>query len=221
MHDRTMTEVRDTHPHASTQTTSARGAMGRPPFARAALRVSAVLCAFAFVLAGQAAAHDADDAMPTPDDPIAYAMSAGPASIAADATIMAPDGSILREGTNEWTCIPMPGEPMCMDQQWLAWLDAYVNQHDVVDVTSVGLSYMLRGDQGASNIDPYAEGPTADNEWVVTGPHLMVIVPDPALLEGIPSDPMTGGPYVMWRDHPLVHVMIPVDDAEVGMPYRR
>jgi len=214
MHDRTMPEVRDTSPYASTQATGALRTTRQRLFAGAALHSAALLLVVA-LLPGIAVAQD----LPTPDDPIAYAMSAGPASIAADATIMAPDGSILREGTNEWTCIPMPGEPMCMDQQWLAWLDAYVNQRDVVDVTSVGLSYMLRGDQGASNIDPYAEGPTADNEWVVTGPHLMVIVPDPALLEGIPSDPMTGGPYVMWRDHPLVHVMIPVDDAEVSMPY--
>ncbi len=159
--------------------------------------------------------------LPTPDDPIAYAMSAGPPSIAADATIMDAEGNILREGTNEWTCIAMPGEPMCLDRQWMSWVDAYMNQKDDTGVTALGLAYMLRGDQGASNIDPYAEGPTADNEWVITGPHLMIIVPDPALLEGIPTDPMAGGPYVMWRDHPLVHVMIPVGDATVEMPFRR
>lgn len=216
MLDRPMTEVLSRRPRTSTQATSASRTPGEPTFGCAALRATALLVALALLLPGLVVAQ----ALPTPDDPIAYAMSAGPESIAADATIMAPDGTILREGTNEWTCVPMPGEPMCMDQQWLVWLDAYVHQRDVVDVTSVGLSYMLRGDQGASNIDPYAEGPTPDNEWVITGPHLMMIVPDPALLEGIPSDPMTGGPYVMWRDHPLVHVMIPVDDAEVEMPYR-
>jgi hypothetical protein len=30
---------------------------------------------------------------------------------------------------------------------------------------------MLAGDNGSSNIDPYAEGPTDDNQWVVEGPH--------------------------------------------------
>ena len=217
MLDRPMTEVRASSPCTSTQATSAPRAPGDSPFGCAALRATALLVALALLLPGLGLAQ----ALPTPDDPIAYAMSARPASIAADATIMAPDGTILHEGTNEWTCVPMPGEPMCMDQQWLVWLDAYVHQREVLDVTSVGLSYMLRGDQGASNIDPYAEGPTPDNDWVITGPHLMMIVPDPALLEGIPSDPMAGGPYVMWRDHPLVHVMIPVDGAEVEMPYRR
>jgi hypothetical protein len=55
---------------------------------------------------------------------------------------------------------------------------------------------MLAGDEGASNIDPFAEGPTDDNEWVVEGPHLMIIVP-PELLEGFPTDPDNGGPYVI------------------------
>lgn len=178
------------------------------------IRVSALLVALVLVLSGPAVAQ----ALPTPDDPIAYATSAGPPSIAADATIMDTEGNILRAGTNDWTCIPMPGEPMCMDQQWMAWVDAYMNRHDEVNVTAVGLAYMLRGDEGASNIDPYAEGPTPDNDWVVTGPHLMMIVPDSALLEGIPTDPLVGGPYVMWRDHPLAHVMIPIDDTEVEMP---
>jgi hypothetical protein len=29
-----------------------------------------------------------------------------------------------------------------------------------------------------SNIDPYAEGPSSDNQWVVEGRHPMVTVPD-------------------------------------------
>jgi hypothetical protein len=37
-------------------------------------------------------------------------------------------------------------------------------------------------------------------------------VPDPALLEGIPTDPATGGPYVMWKGTPYQHVMVPVAD---------
>jgi hypothetical protein len=68
---------------------------------------------------------------------------------------------------------------------------------------------MLAGDEGASNIDPFAEGPTDDNEWVVEGPHLMIIVP-PELLEGFPTDPDNGGPYVMWKGTPYAHLMVPV-----------
>jgi len=156
-------------------------------------------------------------ALPTPADPIAYAESAGIPEIAADATILDAEGNVLRQGTNGWTCMAMPGAPMCVDRQWMSWLDAYINQRDEVEVTAVGIAYMLRGDEGASNIDPFAEGPAPGNEWVVTGPHMMLIVPNPALLEGIPTNPSGGGPYVMWRGTPFVHVMIPVEANSVHM----
>jgi ketosteroid isomerase-like protein len=78
--------------------------------------------------------------------------------------------------------------------------------------TEVGISYMLAGDDCGSNIDPYAEGPTEDNERVVSGPHLMVIVPDIELLEGIPTDPDNGGPFVMWKGTPYAHIMVPLGD---------
>jgi hypothetical protein len=69
---------------------------------------------------------------------------------------------------------------------------------------------MLMGDAGASNVDPFAQGPTAQNEWVRTGPHLMLVVPDRAVLDGFPTDPENGGPWVMWKGTPYAHVMIPV-----------
>ncbi len=69
---------------------------------------------------------------------------------------------------------------------------------------------MLVGSSPESNIDPYAEGPTADNEWMTEStPHIMMIVPDPSVLKGLTSDPKNGGPWVMWRGTPYVHVMIP------------
>jgi len=182
-------------------------------------RTLATLAAAAFIIPTASAAQ----ALPTVDDPIAYAESAGIPEIAAQATVLDAEGNVLREGTNGWTCMAMPGAPMCVDRQWMSWLDAYIHQRDEVEVTAVGISYMLRGDEGASNIDPFAQGPTADNEWVTTGPHLMLIVPDPAMLEGIPTDPSGGGPYVMWRGTPFVHVMIPVEPNTVHMhqPRRR
>jgi hypothetical protein len=51
---------------------------------------------------------------------------------------------------------------------------------------------------------------------VATGPHLMIIVADPALREGIPAN-LPGGPYVMWRGTPFVHVMIPVEPNSAHM----
>ena len=152
------------------------------------------------------------------DDPIAYAESAGIPAVAGEATILDADGTVLREGSNGWTCIAMPQMPMCLDPQWMAFIEAHMSGAESFEVTAVGLGYMLRGDAGASNTDPFATGPTSENAWVVTGPHLMLITPDPALLAGIPTDPAGGGPYVMWADTPYAHVMIPVTADPVAMP---
>jgi hypothetical protein len=77
-----------------------------------------------------------------------------------------------------------------------------------LNIDKVGISYMLAGDSGASNSDPYAEGRTDD--WVVSGPHIMIIVPDPAMLAGVPTDPENGGPWIMWQGTEYAHVMVPL-----------
>jgi hypothetical protein len=177
------------------------------------LRTLALPAALALLIPVAAAAQ----APTRTGNPIAYAESAGIPELASQATILDAEGNVLRQGTNGWMCMALPDAPMCGDRQWMTWLDAYLNQRDATGVSAVGIAYMLRGDAGASNIDPFATGPTADNEWVTTGPHLMLIVPDPALLQGIPTDPSGGGPYVMWRGTPFVHVMIPVEPNSVRM----
>ena len=154
------------------------------------------------------------------DELIALAESAAPIEISGNATIIDMEGNVLREGTNRWTCLAMPGEPMCLDEPWMSWAESYMNQDENVQVDRIGISYMLRGDQGTSNIRPYVEEPTANNDWVITGPHLMLIAPDPSLFEGLPTDPMAGGPYIMWAGTPFEHVMIPIYPESVIMPYR-
>jgi len=64
-----------------------------------------------------------DDHEPSTSEIIEIAMSAAPANVSGEATIMSADGSILREGYNEWTCMPgtPPNDnvaPMCVDQAW-------------------------------------------------------------------------------------------------------
>ena len=147
---------------------------------------------------------------------IEEATSAAPASIAAAATIMDLEGNVLREGTNRWTCLPdMPDddnyEPMCNDAEWMKFIHAFMNGTEP-EVTGLGVSYMLSSHWAVSNIDPTATEPTPDNEWVEGGAHLMVIVPDPALLEGYPDDPGPG-PYVMWKGTPYEHLMVPMEDV--------
>ena len=49
----------------------------------------------------------ADEAEESAAEKIARAMSAAPASISENARIIDVDGSLLREGNNGWTCIPV------------------------------------------------------------------------------------------------------------------
>lgn len=146
---------------------------------------------------------------------IARAMSSAPAAISAEATIMDSDGTILREGSNSWTCMPdtMPGDkaPMCNDATWMKMMMAVGSQADFT-TDRIGISYMLQGEppgSGVSNSTPYHPDPRNAEDYVETGPHMMIVVPK-HLLKGITDDPSTGGPYVMWGDTPYAHIMIPV-----------
>ena len=161
----------------------------------------------------------ASDTAVSSGDPIVSAMSAAPGSIAGDATIVmaSADGSMktLREGKNGWTCMPdsptTPGpDPMCMDANAAKWAAAWMG-HKAPPANTAGLIYMLEGGTDASNTDPYATAPTADNGWVKTGPHVMV-VGSQDLLKGYPAGakPDTKSPYVMWAGTPYAHLMAPV-----------
>ena len=168
------------------------------------------------VLLVTAFAADSASAGDATKDRIAHARSAAPASISANATVMEGDGTILAEGTNGWICMPdtMPddGAPMCNDAMWTKMLKAVGSKGDF-EPTGIGISFMLQGDfvAGLSNSDPYHPDPKNADDYVETGPHLMIIVPH-ELLEGITDDPSSGGPYVMWKDTPYAHIMVPVAD---------
>jgi hypothetical protein len=109
---------------------------------------------------------------------------------------------------------------MCLDKQWQAWGDAWMNKKPP-NVTGTGIAYMLKGDKGASNKDPFATGPSPDNEWVVSPSHIMVLFPDLKMLDAFPTDPKSGGPWVMWKGTPYAHLMVPVAPkavAKAGVP---
>lgn len=157
----------------------------------------------------------------TPDDAalIANALSAAPASVARIATVRSFDGRVLRQGSSEWVCMPdMPevpnNTPLCLDAPWQAMMGALM-QKQMPHVTKMGFGYMLQGDLPTSNDDPFATGPTPTNHWIQNGPpHIMVVVPDPALLDSLPTDPGNGGPFVMWKGTPYAHIMVPTTPAE-------
>jgi hypothetical protein len=162
---------------------------------------------------------------------IANAMSAAPPAISKHATILdwpaTKDGKprTLREGTNGWVCFPNSPEeyggasiddPMCIDKEWQSWAEAWMSK-TAPKVTGTGIAYMLKGDKGSSNTDPYASGPTKDNQWVVTPPHIMVLPSDPKMLDAYPTDPKNGGPWVMWKGTPYAHLMVPVSTTKMAM----
>jgi hypothetical protein len=144
------------------------------------------------------------------------ALSAAPKAIAKQAGIarMGKDGSMqtLRESKNGFTCMVALGSPMCADENSMAFFDAWMKNENPPD--KVGITYMLGGDKGASNTDPHAQAKSADNHWVVTGPHIMVLGPA-AKSMGLPdsADPDPGKPYLMWANTPYAHAMIPVAAA--------
>lgn len=143
------------------------------------------------------------------------ALKAAPDSLSKKAAVVDWDGNVLREGSNGYTCFPTPPNlkglaPMCLDGPWMTWADAWQNKKDF-KISSIGTAYMLAGDEGASNTDPYAKGATKDNQWVEEGPHLMIILPDESQLAQLPTDPNNGGPYVMWKGTPYAHIMVPLE----------
>jgi hypothetical protein len=151
----------------------------------------------------------------SPEEKIARAMSAAPAAVSAEATIVDSDGTVLREGSNGWTCLPntMPGDhaPMCNDAVWMKLMGMMMGGQEYVP-DRIGISYMLQGEPegaGVSNSNPAHPDPQSADDYVETGPHLMIVVPK-AMLEGITDDPNVGGPYVMWGETPFAHIMVPV-----------
>lgn len=148
---------------------------------------------------------------------IADAESAAPAAISEHATIKTADGKVLREGTNDWTCYPGTKAigPMCNQAQWDALLAA-LGKQEPIQITELSISYMLAGEGdaiGVSNTDPFATEPMHEHDWVIEGPHLMILVPDASLLEGITADPREPV-YVMWKGTPYAHIMVKVSEEE-------
>ena len=151
---------------------------------------------------------------------IKSAGSAGPPALANGATILAmgADGQMetLREGTNGYWCMPddpstPSADPMCGDANAMGWAMAWIGKTEPPK-DKVGLIYMLAGGSDASNTDPHATAETNENNWVTTGPHIMIMNAT-HLMDGYPTseDPDTTMPYVMWADTPYAHLMVPVE----------
>ena len=155
--------------------------------------------------------------------------TAAPDYIAADASVLGPDMSVLREGTNGWTCLPVnprgqsdpengwvdahEAMPLCGDAEVFKWISAYLADETPV-MDKDGYAWMLHGDMGEDNATPktLTEEESAEGHWIESGPHLMRMPADPSSLDGMTTDFASGAPYVMFAGTVYAHVMYPMED---------
>jgi hypothetical protein len=157
----------------------------------------------------------ADPAMMMSDQEVLTKLrDTAPAHVLEGATIMnmSADGKmkVIKEGNNGWTCMDA-GVPMCADKAAMEWAQAWQTKGPAPQ--KLGFIYMLNGDNGASNTDPYATKETPDNNWIKTGSHVMIVGAEAkGMMQGYPRDAKAdpNKPYVMWAGTPYEHLMLPV-----------
>jgi hypothetical protein len=151
------------------------------------------------------------------DEYMKQVMTAAPSHIVKDATIVRRDASTkemktLKTGSNGFSCLVGLANhvPMCMDANAMAWEDALRSHAAPPDNT--GFIYMMAGDSGASNTDPWAAEAKPGNHWVQTGSHVMIVGAAVKTMQGYPRNaaPDPTEPYIMWPGTPYEHLMIPV-----------
>ena len=172
----------------------------------------------AISLSGIAYAQQSQPGAASDQDYTQQVLKAAPQQVGEQATIVRIHKGEMRtvkKGTNEFTCMladegKPTAAPMCMDANAMEWAHAWQSHSPPPDKT--GFMYMLAGDTGASNTDPYATGQKPDNHWIQTGSHVMVVGAAVKNMQGYPrtaeADPTK--PYVMWPGTPYEHLMIPV-----------
>lgn len=151
---------------------------------------------------------------------IREALSAAPPAVAADASVVASDGkghaTVLRKGSNGWTCMMASGDPeplpVCYDANGMAWRKAIMAGR-APDPDKPGFSYMLQGGSAWSNTDPNADKlPAGRKDHIHIPPHIMILSARVANASGLPSgqaNPDTHEPFVMFGGTPYAIVIIP------------
>ncbi len=180
---------------------------------------------YAHIMIPTGPAHVADTTGLNPGDrewSMQNALSATVDAIAAEARVLGfavgprSEVTVLREGKSHWTCYPdspitPSNDPSCNNPVARMWEDAFGAGVTPPNLTSIGFSYMLQGGSGADLEDVCATAPPPGQDWIVGGPHLMMYLTAKLLdLANFPTDPSTGGPWLMWSGTPYGHVMLPV-----------
>jgi hypothetical protein len=158
---------------------------------------------------------------------VSQALSAAPASIAAQASVIIfrDQGrrEELRAGTNGWTCIMrdvnahedgIAHHPACFDKYGLEWMEDYLARREP-DPDHVGYSYMLEGGSSWSNIDPKAvKLAPGQKDYIRIPAHVMILNARVAGSSGFPSgqaEPDTHKPFVQFGGTPFALLIIPVN----------
>ena len=191
--------------------------------------LSAIALVFAYASGPMAAdtgkkAKSAVEGM-SDDELITTARGAAPAHISDNAAIIAPgkDGKLrtLKEGTNEFTCLPdLSGQevpdPICGDRAATQWITSMINKEPRPANIEPGIAYMARGGwhwekDGQVVMDPS----TAGAERMKEPPHWMVFWPIAPEASALPDEPNSFGAYVMYPDSPYSHLMIYQDPMQI------
>jgi len=146
---------------------------------------------------------------------IARALSAAPAEVAKSAKVVARDENgnetVLREGTNGFTCFPYSGRPgvvgdvaYCANEAALQWERDLADHKPKPTNTEPGIEYMLAGAIDYSPSDPYATSGIPFKE----PPHWMILWPFNPATTRLPTQPKQTGTWIMWAETPYSHLMI-------------
>lgn len=160
------------------------------------------------------------------DEMIKTALSAAPAHISRDATVLVPgEGGKwveAKKGTNGFTCIPdIDGQetpdPICGDKAATQWLMDAIAKAPKPANTEPGIAYMAMGGwhwekEGKVTMDMNAPGV----ERVKEPPHWMILWPFDPKMTMLPGAPGSFGTYVMFDGTPFAHLMIYEDPANIG-----
>jgi hypothetical protein len=179
------------------------------------MKNTSALLFFASILASTSMVY-AQNAMMDDKALLSKLKEAAPAPVVEHATIMNMGSDnkmkVIQEGNNGWTCMsPQGAAPMCADKAAMEWAQAWQSKGPAPQ--KLGFIYMLNGDNGASNTDPYATKEAPDNNWIKTGSHVMIVGAEAkGMLQAYPRDakPDPTKPYVMWVGSPYEHLMLPV-----------
>ena len=106
---------------------------------------------------------------------------------------------------------PHEAMPMVMDAEGMKWAMAFMTGQKP-ELDRDGWMYMLHGDMGEDNTKQLVfNKDAADGQWIVSGPHLMLMPKDPSSLKGLTTDFNSGDPYIMFEGTGYDHVMIPIE----------